>query len=112
MMDSDESDDEGDEDIKIPLPKFEETPLKRNDLPLPPISLSHNLFNKSDNPLTTDHLELKQEDSVYDEFDQLGEFAELEGLDPDDFEGEEAREMRFMREQARLEAQGGWEHGE
>lgn len=47
----------------------------------------------------------KQEDSTYAQFEDLGEFAEFGDLDMDDLEGEEARVMRFMREQARLEAE-------
>ena len=48
---------------------------------------------------------LKYEDSISAQFDELGEFAGLEDLGLDEFEGEETREMRFMREQARLEAE-------
>ncbi|KAF7555367.1 hypothetical protein G7Z17_g2192 [Cylindrodendrum hubeiense] len=48
---------------------------------------------------------LKQEDSTGEQFDGPGEFTDIPGLDTDDFEGEEMREMRFMREQARLEAE-------
>lgn len=51
--------------------------------------------------------ELKPEDSTTAQFEELGEFAEVEDLDPDTFEGEEMRERLFMREQARLEAEEG-----
>ncbi|KAF7549464.1 hypothetical protein G7046_g8337 [Stylonectria norvegica] len=50
---------------------------------------------------------LKQEDSIYEQFDDLGEFTDLSALNADDFEGEETRHMRFMREQARFEADEG-----
>ncbi|KAL6895704.1 DRMBL domain-containing protein [Trichoderma longibrachiatum] len=48
---------------------------------------------------------LKQETSTDAQFNQLGDFADLDDLGLDEFEGEEMREMRFMREQARLEAE-------
>lgn len=48
---------------------------------------------------------LKHEDSSYAQFEALGEFNDLDDLDTSNFEGEELREMRFMREQARLEAE-------
>ena len=51
---------------------------------------------------------LKHEDSSVpplDQFGGFGEFAGPEDGDLDMYEGEELREMRFMREQARLEAE-------
>ncbi|PON27476.1 hypothetical protein TGAM01_v203857 [Trichoderma gamsii] len=48
---------------------------------------------------------LEQETSVDAQFNQLGDFADMDDFDLDEFEGEELREMRFMREQARLEAE-------
>ncbi|KAM0420529.1 hypothetical protein ACHAPT_011698 [Fusarium lateritium] len=48
---------------------------------------------------------LKQDDSTYEQFDHLEDIADEDLLDLDDHEGEETREMRFMREQARLEAE-------
>ncbi|KAI9171276.1 dna cross-link repair pso2 snm1 [Paramyrothecium foliicola] len=50
---------------------------------------------------------LKQVDSTYAQFDELGELMEDEDQDQDQdaFEGEELRFMRYMREQARLEAE-------
>ncbi|QPH00856.1 hypothetical protein C2857_004914 [Epichloe festucae Fl1] len=46
-----------------------------------------------------------RKDSVYDQFSDLENLDETDGLDLDAFEGEEMRERRFMREQARLEAE-------
>ncbi|PTB65453.1 DRMBL-domain-containing protein [Trichoderma citrinoviride] len=46
-----------------------------------------------------------QETSTDAQFNQLGDFADLDDFGLDEFEGEEMREMRFMREQARLEAE-------
>ena len=48
---------------------------------------------------------LKQEESTVSQLDELGEFAGPDDLGLDEFEGEEMRERRFMREQARLEAE-------
>ncbi|KAF4335219.1 DNA cross-link repair protein pso2 snm1 [Fusarium beomiforme] len=48
---------------------------------------------------------LKQEDSAYQQFDELEEIADEELLDLNDLEGEERRVMRYMKEQARLEAE-------
>ncbi|QYS98093.1 Pso2 (Snm1), involved in DNA interstrand crosslink repair [Trichoderma simmonsii] len=48
---------------------------------------------------------LEQETSTDIQFNQLGDFADLDDFEIDEFEGEEMREMRFMQEQARLEAQ-------
>ncbi|KAF9769002.1 hypothetical protein IL306_013636 [Fusarium sp. DS 682] len=48
---------------------------------------------------------LKQEDSTYQKFDDLEEIADEEFPDLNDLEGEEMRVMRYMREQARLEAE-------
>lgn len=42
---------------------------------------------------------------LYDKFSELEGDAEMDLLDLDGFEGEELREMRFMQEQARLEAE-------
>ncbi|RSM13977.1 hypothetical protein CEP52_001549 [Fusarium oligoseptatum] len=55
---------------------------------------------------------LKQDDSTYEQFDHLQDIADEDLFELDDLEGEETREMRFMREQARLEAEeaGGVEH--
>ncbi|KAL6868567.1 DRMBL domain-containing protein [Trichoderma novae-zelandiae] len=48
---------------------------------------------------------LKQETSTDAQSNQLGDLADLDEFGLDEFEGEEMREMRFMREQARLEAE-------
>lgn len=48
---------------------------------------------------------LKQEDSTYQHFDNLGDIPDEEFPDLNDLEGEEMRVMRSMREQARLEAE-------
>ncbi|RGP70441.1 DNA cross-link repair pso2 snm1 [Fusarium sporotrichioides] len=48
---------------------------------------------------------LKQEDSTYQHFDNLGDIPDEEFPDLNDLEGEEMRVMRLMREQARLEAE-------
>lgn len=48
---------------------------------------------------------LKQEDSTYQHFDDLGDIVDDELPDLNDVEGEEHRVMRFMKEQARLEAE-------
>lgn len=48
---------------------------------------------------------LKHEDSSYAQFSDIEGYCDLDELDMDTFEGEETREMRFMREQARLEAE-------
>ncbi|KAG8674412.1 hypothetical protein FPOAC1_000379 [Fusarium poae] len=48
---------------------------------------------------------LKQEDSTYQHFDDLGDTPDEEFTDLNDLEGEEMRVMRLMKEQARLEAE-------
>ncbi|RGP80394.1 DNA cross-link repair pso2 snm1 [Fusarium longipes] len=48
---------------------------------------------------------LKQEDTTFQHFDNLGDTADEELPDLNDLEGEEMRVMRFMKEQARLEAE-------
>ncbi|KAG5990958.1 hypothetical protein E4U52_004101 [Claviceps spartinae] len=51
--------------------------------------------------------DLRRMDSSYDRFSDMGKLpeAELDDMDLGGFEGEEMRERRFMREQARLEAE-------
>ncbi|KAF5023899.1 hypothetical protein F66182_4021 [Fusarium sp. NRRL 66182] len=48
---------------------------------------------------------LKQEDTTHDQFNDLGDSIDEESPELNDLEGEEMRVMRFMREQARLEAE-------
>ncbi|KAL2212664.1 DRMBL-domain-containing protein [Sarocladium strictum] len=48
---------------------------------------------------------LKHEESSFAQMSDLEHYGDLDELDMDTFEGEETREMRFMREQARLEAE-------
>jgi DNA cross-link repair 1A protein len=64
-------------------------------------------FTKNDEKKETDisTQALKREDSTYQQFDDLGEIADKEFPDLNDLEGEEMRVMRYMKEQARLEAE-------
>jgi DNA cross-link repair 1A protein len=48
---------------------------------------------------------LKHEDSTFPEFDNFEDFGDLDEFEDGDMLGEEYREMRFMQEQARLEAE-------
>ena len=49
--------------------------------------------------------ELVLEDGSVQQVPAFEDFEDMENFDPDTFEGEEMRERRFMREQARLEAE-------
>ncbi|KAJ4137813.1 DNA cross-link repair protein PSO2/SNM1 [Fusarium equiseti] len=64
-------------------------------------------FTKSDEKKETDTSTpvLKQEDSTYQNFNDFEDIADEELPDLNDLEGEEMRVMRFMKEQARLEAE-------
>ncbi|KAH7197073.1 DNA repair metallo-beta-lactamase-domain-containing protein [Fusarium flagelliforme] len=64
-------------------------------------------FTKSDEKKETDTSTpaLKQEDSTYQNFDDFEDITDEELPDLNDLEGEEMRVMRFMKEQARLEAE-------
>ncbi|KAG6208806.1 hypothetical protein E4U35_008010 [Claviceps purpurea] len=48
--------------------------------------------------------DLRRMDSSYDRFSEMENLGEMDDMDLGGFEGEEMRERRFMREQARLEA--------
>ncbi|KAF4453877.1 hypothetical protein F53441_3563 [Fusarium austroafricanum] len=64
-------------------------------------------FTKNDEKKDTDNRTpaVKQEDSIYQQFNRLGDIPDEDFPDLDDLEGEEMRVMRFMKEQARLEAE-------
>ncbi|KAG5956409.1 hypothetical protein E4U58_006622 [Claviceps cyperi] len=49
--------------------------------------------------------DLRRMDSSYDRFSEMENLGEMDDMDLSGFEGEEMRERRFMREQARLEAE-------
>ncbi|OAQ84273.1 DNA repair protein Pso2/Snm1 [Purpureocillium lilacinum] len=103
IMESDSEDDSDDDAVPAPdVPRGEfkiETILKSSGKPdVEPVV--------SAIPPTPDaNPPLQKQDSTYAQFDELGSFEGMDDLDLDDFEGEEMREMKFMREQARLEAE-------
>ncbi|KEY65974.1 hypothetical protein S7711_06632 [Stachybotrys chartarum IBT 7711] len=105
-MDS-ESDDDDDDDKETIAKTIAATNPKRSS-PSPPKDVEISLkLETTRNPFIKDEpAMLKHEDSTYEQFDHIEEQIDDQGdLDMDDFEGEEFREMRYMREQAQLEAQ-------
>ncbi|KAK5990496.1 DNA cross-link repair protein pso2/snm1 [Cladobotryum mycophilum] len=96
VMDSDSEDEEQDEGRKRPTKT--EAPLKTEAEPSDETS-------DKDIDIKYEPPPLKKENSSFVQVDELEDFADLEGFDIGDFEGEETREMRFMHEQARLEAE-------
>ncbi|PNY26582.1 DNA cross-link repair protein pso2/snm1 [Tolypocladium capitatum] len=110
LMDSD-SEDEAEDDAVHKLDGLDGlyAPIKSDTVAGPPRNLDTEPYAATgrDGPKTEDDvLPVKEEDSTSAQFDELGESAGLDDLDLDEFESEEMREMRFMREQARLEAEG------
>lgn len=100
VMDSDSEDDDDDEPqetnsaSKAATEKSPESPEAASDqAPVPPVE---------------QNVQLKHEESLDISPDDTEEAfeAEIDDIDIDTFEGEEMRQMRFMREQARLERQG------
>lgn len=108
VMDSDSDEDE-DEDEQGAVPAIskaiDKSPVEdTQDLKCPGPPKSENSLNvRRQSPERK--LESNEKDQIYDQFTELENFGEIDDLDLDDFEGEEMREMRFMREQARLEAE-------
>ncbi|POR30877.1 DNA cross-link repair protein pso2/snm1 [Tolypocladium paradoxum] len=106
VMDSD-SDDEDEDDV-VHKPDGPHVPVKADTTMQPPEKLGTEPSVTADDhePDAIDVVPpFEHEDSTSAPFDELGGFAGLDDLDLDEFEGEEMREMRFMREQARLEAE-------
>ncbi|KAF4466880.1 dna cross-link repair pso2 snm1 [Fusarium albosuccineum] len=105
IMDSDSEEDHEDEAIpEVPDAK-PVTTAQCADLP-PDNKVQLDGIAKDDEKNTdTRTPKLKQDDSTYEQFNDLGDLGDEEVLDLDDLEGEEMRERRFMREQARLEAE-------
>ncbi|RSL39208.1 hypothetical protein CEP53_014230 [Fusarium sp. AF-6] len=112
VMDSDSEDEDEDEpETKTADKKTEETGQCTKIPPNHKVQMDG--FAKDDNKDAENRTPtLKQDDSTYEQFDHLQDIADEDLLELDDLEGEETREMRFMREQARLEAEeaGGVEH--
>ncbi|KAH7170768.1 DNA repair metallo-beta-lactamase-domain-containing protein [Dactylonectria macrodidyma] len=110
VIDSD-SEDEADDSVNVDKPAIKTTSQCAEYSPIKEVHIDDFAKdNKKDaeeddiNPTN-----LKHEDSTYEQFNDSGEFPDIPGLDTDDFEGEEMRERRFMREQALLEAEeAGW----
>lgn len=107
VMDSDSEDEDGDDVVH--KPNGPHIPIKADTAIQPPEKVDAEPHESADDPDpdTKDEVPpVKQEDSTSAQFDELvEEFTGLDDLDLDEFEGEEMREMRFMREQARLEAE-------
>lgn len=122
--DSDDDDDEAEnsqhshklvssDDVQLKPPK-QESPTTQPEPPTLVTTVSapscKPIFNKEPDDgssLVPSIPALKHEDSSYPQLSDFGDYGEgaLDDLDVDTFEGEETREMRFMREQARLEAE-------
>ncbi|KAH6898411.1 DNA repair metallo-beta-lactamase-domain-containing protein [Thelonectria olida] len=102
VLDSD-SEDEPDDPVNSNASLPKKTPQCAEPTPEKEIQLDD--FTKDEKDEDCDPIVLKQEDSIDEQFDNLGDFDDVSGLDTGDFEGEEMREMLFMREQARLEAE-------
>ncbi|KAM0564470.1 hypothetical protein ACHAPJ_000684 [Fusarium lateritium] len=104
VMDSD-SDDDSEDEAKAVNDKPEKTG-QCTELP-PHNEVPTDGFTKDEEKNKTDSRTpaLKQEDSTYQQFNDLGDVADEEFPDLEDLEGEEMRVMRFMKEQARLEAE-------
>lgn len=109
VMDSD-SDDDQDDDQQREAPSSVSTKPNKSSLPDSCERTNHGRPNPPDSPNVRHQSPKKkpdsnEEDQTYDQFADLETFGEIDDADLDEFEGEEMREMRFMREQARLEAE-------
>ncbi|KAF4998466.1 hypothetical protein FGRMN_3155 [Fusarium graminum] len=104
VMDSD-SEDESEDEANIENNKPEKTG-QCTEL-TPPSKVPTDGFTKDEKEKETDNRTptLKQENSTYQQFTDLEEILDEESLELDDLEGEELKVMRFMKEQARLEAE-------
>ncbi|KPM35482.1 hypothetical protein AK830_g11076 [Neonectria ditissima] len=104
VIDSD-SEDEEDDSVDPEEPKLQNTSSQCADLP-PSKEVQLDDFAKDEEKdKDDDAATLKQKDSTHEQYNEPEEFADMPELDTEDFEGEEMREMIFMREQARLEAE-------
>lgn len=80
------------------------SPTKDGSSDLPERSLSKgflSVYKSEESSLSL----LKREESTYPPCNDVDDYPDMEEVDLDTFEGEEMREMRFMREQARIEAE-------
>ncbi|KAM0256786.1 hypothetical protein ACHAQJ_004738 [Trichoderma viride] len=107
VMDSDSEDDDGDDsnNISPDIASHITTEPARSPPSAHPEPLRDNTIQTEDANVKYEPPPLEQENSTDAQFNQLGDFADLDDFGLDEFEGEEMREMRFMREQARLEAE-------
>lgn len=107
VMESDSEEDEEDNNNNTIKPHI--TPPEKKDAARSPPSAqpepSRDDAQTEDANVKYEPPPLEQQSSTNVPFNQLEDFADLDDFDLDEFEGEEMREMRFMREQARLEAE-------
>ncbi|KAJ6446167.1 DNA repair protein Pso2/Snm1 [Purpureocillium lavendulum] len=103
IMESDSEDD--DDNDAVPTPDVPRAEFKPEEILKSPGRLDAKPSAPVNPPTTEANPPLHKEDSTYAQFDELSNFEGMDDLDLDDFEGEEMREMKFMREQARLEAE-------
>lgn len=94
----------------VPPPKSEEnstSPVKSEEEdPMPLVSLGKHESTPSAKETSCPPPPMKVEDSIDADFANVDEFGDLDEFpDDEDFGGEEYRMMRFMKEQARLEAE-------
>lgn len=104
VIDSD-SEDEADNSVDSNESNIQKKTQCAEHLPVKEVQLDDFAKDEEKDEDEDDPATLKQECSKDEQFDGPEEFVDISGLDADDFEGEEMREMRFMREQARLEAE-------
>ncbi|KAG6007861.1 hypothetical protein E4U21_005449 [Claviceps maximensis] len=100
VLDS-ESEDEGENEDQD---KYKDKDANNNSSVLVEITKPHGLHLRSDSKAKVAP-DFKIEDSSCGKVIDVDETGETEDVDLEDFEGEEMRERRFMREQARLEAE-------
>ncbi|KAF4981070.1 hypothetical protein FZEAL_3046 [Fusarium zealandicum] len=99
-----DSDSEGDEEENEAIDEKPEKTDQCAELPLKHKVQTDDHTKDEEKDLHSRTSALKQEDSTYKQFNDTEDLAD-DALDLDDLEGEELRAMRFMREQARLEAE-------
>ncbi|KAJ6782489.1 hypothetical protein PWT90_05292 [Aphanocladium album] len=113
IMDSDDEDDEDAESKPTILPRkiTDETPTLDDTKSDPqvvsansePTTSPHHIADTSRESITSPP-SLKHE-ATSGKFDSVDEIGDMDDIDMDTFEGDEMREWRFMKEQARLEAE-------
>lgn len=107
ILESDSEDDDGADD-SVPMPDISREGFKVEAVLATATRLGPELLISTSPASKGDGISpLEKQDATYAQFEELASCQGMDdfALDDFDFEGEEMREMKFMREQARLEAE-------